>query len=127
MQQSLHIQPSTGSHTIFVNDEEEAKSFDPSAYFETPEWCLERKFNRPRSKDLECQSSLDSLLVKGDHPESLSNLKELVGRLEREKKLSVAERELQLQKNLLGKGIRKKMGYDSNGLSIYKWKQQRKK
>lgn len=54
MQQSLHLlgAPPSNQHTVFVEDEDEAKTFDPAQYFDTPAELLDRSFNRPRAAQL---------------------------------------------------------------------------
>jgi U3 small nucleolar RNA-associated protein 11 len=59
--------------------------------------------------------------------ETRRKLKELSARLERAKSLEKSQRELELQKLLRGKGKKYKVGTDSNGNPIYKWRQERKK
>jgi len=57
----------------------------------------------------------------------LARYKELSARIRRQEELRKVEQELQTQKNLMGKGRRKKVGTDKDGLAIYKWKNERKK
>lgn len=54
MQQSLHLLGAApqSRHTVFVDDEKDAKNFDPAAYFDTPAELLDRSFNRPRTQQL---------------------------------------------------------------------------
>lgn len=52
---------------------------------------------------------------------------ELKIRRERLEKLRIAERELQNQKNLMGRGKKRKLGVDANGVSIFKWETVRMK
>ncbi|KAK6051629.1 hypothetical protein COOONC_10868 [Cooperia oncophora] len=57
LKSELHFaDPSCGlgasKHTIFVDDDEEAKSFDPVEYFGTDESVISRKYNRLRKNDL---------------------------------------------------------------------------
>ncbi|KAJ3214336.1 UTP11-like, U3 small nucleolar ribonucleoprotein [Dinochytrium kinnereticum] len=118
-----------GSHTIFVEDEDEAHSFDPSVYLkfsslknnlaeEEPENCSEENSKTAKPKRI-----LDPKVIK--QREALR--KELVSRKTREDKLRQMQQEMELQKNLMGKGAKKKIGKDSNGLAVYKWKMERKK
>ena len=39
-------------HTVFVDDESEARAFDPAAHFDTAPELLDRSFNRPRRSQL---------------------------------------------------------------------------
>lgn len=52
---------------------------------------------------------------------------ELDARTIRNEKLLAITKEMELQKQLMGKGTKKKVGVDSKGLAIYKWKSIRKK
>ncbi len=61
------------------------------------------------------------------HRKRLRKYKELSARMQRQEELRKVERELQIQKNLMGKGRRKKVGVDKDGLAVYKWKNERKK
>ncbi|CAG8612083.1 13846_t:CDS:2 [Acaulospora morrowiae] len=117
-------------HIIFVETKEEAKKFDPAKHFDTLPELIGRKFNRPRIKTLENEiipASGDEIILRKLHKQRLTKHKELRARLERQEQLKKVEQELQIQKNLTGKGRRKKIGVDKNGLSIYKWKNDRKK
>jgi U3 small nucleolar RNA-associated protein 11 len=54
MQQSLHLlgAPATNQHIVFVDEEEEAETFDPARHFDTAPELLERAYNRPRLQQL---------------------------------------------------------------------------
>ncbi|TPX56780.1 hypothetical protein PhCBS80983_g04298 [Powellomyces hirtus] len=112
-------------HTIFVDDESEAKNFDPATYFDTPEALLARKYNRPTTTMLESVSTLPAThkIVKKRE----KSYAELAARLEREEQLHKAQLEMDMQKHLMGKGSKKKVGVDKAGLAIYKWKAVRKR
>ncbi|KNC97930.1 rRNA-processing protein UTP11 [Spizellomyces punctatus DAOM BR117] len=116
-------------HTIFVDDEAEAKAFDPSTYFDTPAELLHRKFNRPTTAMLKTAdiSLPDPKTQKKLDKQRESSYRELSSRLAREEQLRKAQLEMELQKNLMGKGAKKKVGVDQQGLPVYKWKAQRKK
>ncbi|TPX71447.1 hypothetical protein SpCBS45565_g01032 [Spizellomyces sp. 'palustris'] len=116
-------------HTIFVDDGAEAKAFDPSTYFDTPAELLHRKFNRPTNAMLKtAEMSLpDPKTQKKLEKQRESSYRELSSRLTREEQLRKAQLEMELQKNLMGKGAKKKVGVDQQGLPVYKWKAQRKK
>lgn len=57
----------------------------------------------------------------------LDKEKELKKRLERLEKLQIVEDKLNLERNLASKGSKYKVGEDSRGVGIYKWKQVRQK
>ncbi len=54
LKERLHFvgAPSQSRHTVFVDDEAEARSFSAEAYFDTPKELLGRAFNRPRREQL---------------------------------------------------------------------------
>ncbi|KTW28810.1 hypothetical protein T552_01440 [Pneumocystis carinii B80] len=54
-------------------------------------------------------------------------IRELASRRNRIEKLSMLERQIDLQRNLQTKGERKKMGTTSDGIPIYRWKLERKR
>ncbi|KAI8855301.1 small-subunit processome [Chytridium lagenaria] len=95
-------------HTVFVDDEDEEESEeddDDEAKEEQPKRQLHPKVLRKREVAR----------------------RELESRKTREDKLRQMQQEMQLQKNLMGKGSKKKVGTDAKGLAIYKWKMERKK
>lgn len=49
------------------------------------------------------------------------------GRQERVRKLDIAIRQLEVQRNAMGKGKKRKVGVDANGVPIYKYAMERKK
>ncbi|CAG8485251.1 6381_t:CDS:2 [Ambispora leptoticha] len=118
------------NHIIFFDTEEEVKNFDPAKHFNTLPELVNRKFNRPRIETLEKQALVlpeDIKQLRKMQKERINKYQELADRLEREDKFVTLEQELVTQKNLMGKGRRKKVGIDKNGLAVYKWKNERKK
>ena len=91
---------------------------------------VNRKFNRPRIETLQNEIIMtpenETELLRL-HRKRLRKYKELSARMQRQEELRKVERELQIQKNLMGKGRRKKVGVDKDGLAVYKWKNERKK
>lgn len=61
------------------------------------------------------------------HKKRLEKYQELSARIRRQEELRKVEQGLQIQKNLMCKGRRKKVGVDKDGLPLYKWKNERKK
>jgi len=117
------------NHTIFVDDEEEVKNFDAAKHFNTYPELLSRKFNRP-TKEIIKSAKLnidDNINVEKLVKARSKNIRELSSRIQREKNLTSVQNEMDIQKALMGKGRRRKVGTDKNGLPIYKWKQERKK
>ncbi|CAG8512614.1 6108_t:CDS:2 [Funneliformis mosseae] len=117
-------------HIIFVDTPKEAKTFDPAKHFDTLPELVNRKFNRPRIETLQNEvimfpeDETELILL---HKQKLIKYKELSARMQRQEELRKVERELQIQKNLMGKGRRKKVGVDKDGLAVYKWKNERKR
>ncbi|KAI8099873.1 small-subunit processome [Halteromyces radiatus] len=139
LQDSLHFldegeieKPKTrrNKHIVFVDTEDQAKSFDVVKHLDTAPELVHRKFNRPRIDTLK-QTSLDTTMTKEEIKEMKRaremKYKELQSRKEREKGLKRAERELEIQKAMNAKGERKKIGVDKLGLPVYKWKADRKR
>ena len=126
------------AHKIFVDSEKEVKKFDPAKHFETAPELVGRSFNRIKLKDLKkaVSGDIDSVplptrkqMRKAEEKKEKS-YKELDDRRKRSEKLGRAQAELQLQRNLMGKGTKRKIvvGADAGGDGgkvIYKWKRQR--
>ena len=67
-------------------------------------------------------------LVEKQRKQNLGRYKELRARMARQQQLAKAEQELHIQKLLATqKGRRYKVGKDTNGNPVYKWRQERKK
>ncbi|KAJ3049303.1 UTP11-like, U3 small nucleolar ribonucleoprotein [Rhizophlyctis rosea] len=116
-------------HTIFVEDEEDVRSFDPAKHFNTLPELVGRKYNRPRKETLEAaelpevdESTLHQLAKTRE-----ASYRELNSRLDREAKLKKLAKEQDLQKAIMGKGAKRKVGVDKDGVPVYKWKAVRKK
>ncbi|KAF8977462.1 UTP11-like, U3 small nucleolar ribonucleoprotein [Entomortierella lignicola] len=118
------------NHIVFVDKEEEVKSFDPAKHFDTAPELIHRKFNRPRTEQLKKElaiSNIEKAEIKAASKERQRALTELASRMEREETMSKLEQEMTLRKNLMLKGRKKKIGVDKDGLVKYKWKADRKK
>jgi len=118
-------------HTIFVDDDEEAETFDKAEYFDTDEAFVDRAFNRPTKDRLK----KGSIIVGGD-PKSMSRAfqnrkkayNELEQRMKRKAKMDNALAHMELYKNLSKKGQRFKVQDGKDGKPpVYKWKQERKR
>ena len=125
-------------HTVFVDDEDELKSFNPSEHFDTPETMLRRSYNRPRSEQVEANRALSSrekldarLQAKTAKRKKLAAYRELKQRLQRHKKLTAVRDRLALKKELAGRGSKQKIrlyNEDTGNVQIvYKWKKERKR
>ncbi|KAG2183313.1 hypothetical protein INT43_006318 [Umbelopsis isabellina] len=123
--------PKKSNHIVFVDTEDEVKSFNPAKHLNTLPELVNRKFNRPTVDTLKKHDIIHAPENAGDDKELKKarqmKYKELVSRIQREEDLSKAERELELQRALGAKGKKKKVGVDANGLPVYKWKADRKK
>ena len=107
------------NHTIFVDSEADAKSFNLQEHFNAPqEIILKKPWNRTEES-----IQLDKELLE----ERLKFENQSRKRQEREEKLAKVARELEIQRHLMGKGARLKVGVDNQGLNVYKWKPCRKR
>ncbi|TKR78130.1 hypothetical protein L596_018989 [Steinernema carpocapsae] len=122
------------THTIFVDDDDEAKSFDPATYFDTPKELLGRSFSRPKMSTL--QSTSVSALSKAEVLEAEKLRKkqysELLKRIEREKELTTVLEKMELKKNLINsKGAELQPKLVKKGTAtkaaVFQWKFERKK
>lgn len=105
MKQDDHIRDdiSGRKHVVYVDSTKQVRDFEPT------------KHSEPEVGNEEVQKERRALKA------------ELKSRMDREENLRKVQIELQLQKDLMGKGPRKKVGVDSRGLNVYKWKPRRKK
>ena len=132
LQSSLNFlsEKPSNKHTIFVDSVDEAKDFKPEVYFDTVPELAERAFNRPR---IETLRTTEVIGPKGKKELTKvrqlreNSYRELSERIDREGKISKVVAHLQLQKNLLGKGKRKKVqSEEGDAPAQYVWKKQRK-
>ncbi|WPK23978.1 hypothetical protein PUMCH_001230 [Australozyma saopauloensis] len=122
---------SSGKHTVFVDLDEQQDLFNAAKYFNTDESFLERKENRLRLDQLETS---DKLIAQDFDPktkdelekEKLRQYKLLKERLTREKQLRQVEEKLDMTREVMKNGDKKKM-VDSDGNVVFKWKAQRKR
>ncbi|CAB4495041.1 U3 small nucleolar RNA-associated protein 11 [Rhizophagus irregularis] len=124
------VKSSQPQHIIFVDTLKEVKTFDPAKYFNTLPELVNRKFNRPRIETLQNEVIMapdDEIELLKLHKNRLEKHQELSSRIRRQEELRKVEQGLRIQKNLMGKGRRKKVGVDKDGLPLYKWKNERKK
>uniref|UniRef100_A0AC34QLF6 U3 small nucleolar RNA-associated protein 11 n=1 Tax=Panagrolaimus sp. JU765 TaxID=591449 RepID=A0AC34QLF6_9BILA len=124
---------SSNSHIIFVDDEDEAKNFDPAEFFQTTPGLLGRKYNRLPKTVLE-----KKVVLGADDKESIAaaeelkraQYKELKMRLQREKELNVVVQKLQLKKDLADStGLKPTLEKKGSATTpaVYKWIYDRKK
>lgn len=114
------------NHIVFVESKKEIKKFNAAEYFDTPEELIDRKHNRLK-KDKLATVKID-VLSKQSEGIRKHKYEEMVARKQREKKIGAMQQELQLQKNLLGKGARTKVkDKTKDSPAVFKWKKERKK
>ena len=133
-------------HKVFVEDEEEQAAFDPVAYLDTVPELLSHGFNRLRKGQLERLAEEESAptaeqLKRALHKRAQS-YKALEARNRRAEKLEGALKGLQHQRNMMGKGSKRKVGEKEekaveedtrkgkvkhDGATQYKWKRRRLK
>ena len=139
LKRSLHGigEKASNRHKIFVEDDAALSSFDAAKYFDTPNELLNRAYNRPRLASLEAtlvtNGGQSSAVLKKIASSSKRTYKELEQRAERAEKLGKALIKLDLQRNLLGPGTKRKIkvGNDEEKdgeeqSAVFKWKRQRK-
>ncbi|CCE87321.1 Piso0_005869 [Millerozyma farinosa CBS 7064] len=125
---------SEGKHTVFVDSVEGQKEFRPETYFKTDKSLLKRRENRLpidvlENKDNVLRNDESGKDERSKQKEQLNKLKQfklLKGRLERESQLRQVEERMELTKELMKKGSKKKIK-DADGKVKYKWKNERKK
>ncbi|CAG98396.1 rRNA-processing protein UTP11 [Kluyveromyces lactis] len=120
---------SNGKHTVFVEDQEAMESFTPEEYFKTSTDMVDRRENRLRTDQLE-GVKLGSLPGKAQNEESLrkkklKKYKAITRHMERESQLAAVEERMNLQREVMKSGSKKKI--EVNGKVTYKWKKQRKR
>lgn len=97
-----------GKHTVFVDSEKEARDFKAEEYFGTHKELLERRFNRPRLEQL-AEMEITGSMGKGEEKKMAKRregkYKELEARMKRAAELTAAERQLELQRQRMGKGV----------------------
>ena len=132
---ALAAAPKQNAHTIFVDSDEDLEDFDPSAHFGTAPELVGRTHNRLRMDQLAQGASgekeareLPKKLRQKSERKKEEQYRELAERLERHTKLQTAGALLQTERNLQGKGKRRKVSESKDGRPAqYVWKQERKR
>ena len=142
LKSTLHVVSSTqplNKHTVFVDSEEAAATFDASQYLGTDPALLGRAFNRPRVEQLEAGAGPGGgeggAIDKGARKAAKKARKlkdkaygELDARMERSEKLGQLAEHMELKKALLAKGRRTKIkDADGDAPAVYKWFPERKR
>lgn len=116
---------SSGKHTVFVDTEKQAVKFNPAEFFDTDEALVERRENRLRKSQLEdTDNSISENKFKTK--QRLQKMVELDQRLKNQQELNNVQYEMDLQRELMKKGDKKKL-VGKDGRVTYKWKNVRKK
>lgn len=128
--QQVMLQAS-GKHTVFVDLAEEQRKFDAAKYFDTDASLVERRQNRLRLDQLELNKGVvaQTLLAdtrKQQQKEKLAHLRQLKLRLERERQLKEVEQRMDLEREMLKKGAKKKI-VEADGTTRFQWLQIRKR
>jgi U3 small nucleolar RNA-associated protein 11 len=139
LKNNLHMIGDEGpkSHRIFVDTAEEVAEFDLERHFDTAPELVDRVYNRPRKEALEKGIYLGSTdegvhitrkRVRKALEEKEKSYNELNKRIKRATKLKMTAQCLVLQRNLMGKGSKKKLASAEEGKpAVFKWKRQRAK
>ena len=122
------------SHKIYVDNQDELIKFDPVVHFETSEELVNNSHNRLKLDQLNSEKKLSGIAtlssneIKYLKDKNEKSYCELEKRKIRASKLSGAVRALQLQRNLSGKGTKRKIVSKTDpDRAIFKWKRQRSK
>jgi len=135
LQNNLHLigDRKPREHKLFVEDKSEVDEFNVASRFDTVPELADRTYNRPRVKDIERGVIIGGKTtkdVKKAQKLTAKSYDELNKRIKRAERLKKAAKCVQLQKNLMGKGSKRKIvdGNDSkSGVPVFKWKRQRTK
>lgn len=136
MKRNLHMigDNKVKSHKIFVDDEQKVNDFDIATHFETTPALAKQAHNRVKPETIEKQAEampmLSAAQVKKLTDKRDKAYSELEKRSKRGKKLDDALQKLTTQRNLMGKGSKRKISSSSEGDSdgqpvAYKWKRER--
>lgn len=120
LQCSLHLtgeqHRQVNSHTVFAHSKQEAEVFEVAGHLE---------LTSPDQASIdEISKTKEQLKIEKARKQAYNELNK---RIEREKHLSVVEQQIQLQKNLMGKGRRMKINTGEDGPVVFKWKKRRKR
>lgn len=137
LQSSLHLISSNNGtqnkHTFFVDSEKEKHSLDLAARLDTHPALLDRAYNRPRMSDLKkgkFSAYLDPEKAKLMRKETAKMYKELDQRMNREKKLAVLHRKMEmraLMKSEKNKPLKTLQKETTESAPVYIWAKERKR
>ena len=120
--------------TVFVDDDAQAAAFDAEEHFDTPAELLGRAFNRPRKAQLEGEALVSGgggggKAAKKAEKQRTAAYRELLQRRSRQEALDGASKRLEYEKQVMGKGRKRKLSAAEAGgrADVYKWKTERKR
>eukprot|EP00743_Colponemidia_sp_Colp-15_P004740 GILK01005105.1.p1 GENE.GILK01005105.1~~GILK01005105.1.p1 ORF type:complete len:248 (-),score=58.02 GILK01005105.1:140-883(-) len=123
--------PSVNKQTIFLDEVEEAREFDAAKHFDTLPELVSRRYNRPTIETIKTKEILaprNPKELKKIHRQRLASYRELLSRSEREQKMEGLMLDMHTQKQLMGKGRRKKVSPGEDGKpAVFKWQSIRKR
>lgn len=111
----------TGNHVRFFDGEDEKEKLKKKI---SKQEKIQKKIEKENKEKI--QNSIKETESSDSKTES-NILKEIDIRKKRIKVLQIAQKELQLHRDLMSKGKRRKVGIDDDGIPIYKWERERKK
>ncbi|ODV89508.1 hypothetical protein CANCADRAFT_140139 [Tortispora caseinolytica NRRL Y-17796] len=112
------------NHVVFLGEDQDVKKFDVSVHFDTPKELLYESTNRLKN------SQLDDLRIDELDDDAIQakekTAREIEARRMRKRELDAVEKEMNLQRELMKKGPKKKI-VKPDGSVTWKWKPQRKR
>lgn len=121
-----------GSHTVFVDSVKQKQAFDASAHFGTDKNLMSSRENRLRVEQLQSKDILIPELDQKAMPKEsldkkrIKKFSTLQAHMERQKKLKEVEERMDIQREGMKKGNKKKV-VDALGRTTYKFKKERKR
>eukprot|EP00163_Fabomonas_tropica_P034735 TRINITY_DN977_c0_g1_i1.p1 TRINITY_DN977_c0_g1~~TRINITY_DN977_c0_g1_i1.p1 ORF type:complete len:282 (+),score=57.90 TRINITY_DN977_c0_g1_i1:130-975(+) len=122
-----------GTHTLFFDSDGEAEEFDAVKHFDTVPELAKRRHNRPRVSTLRQQEVIGpdpsdkKAFLKIERARKMA-YQELASRVERQRKLDHAAQELEVQRQVMGKGRKRKVREGTATTApVYQWKKERKR
>lgn len=133
LQENLHIigDKTKRQHKTFVDSKEELETFDAAKHFDTAPEFVDRAFNRPRLQTLLTKGVLGNASARDVRQTATlteQSYNEFNKRIKRAKKIKKVVQALELQRNLMGKGSKRKVSEGGDGKPpVFKWKRQRQR
>ncbi|CAB4257152.1 similar to Saccharomyces cerevisiae YKL099C UTP11 Subunit of U3-containing Small Subunit (SSU) processome complex involved in production of 18S rRNA and assembly of small ribosomal subunit [Maudiozyma barnettii] len=123
----------SGKHTVFTENREERDNFDAAEFFDTTDDMLNRRENRLTKDQLTMSltkaslDAVDSIMPKESlDKKKVKKFKIVKQHIERENKLKEVQRRMDMQREVMKNGSKKKI-VDKKGNVSFKWKKQRKR